>query len=116
MRYVEQNPVRAKLVRAPWRYRWSSAHAHVTGKDMTGLLDMKTWLAQWPPEEWRLMLRSGIDEKLTVNLRRCTDRGQPLGSDSFVSKMESLLGRPIRPRPVGRPVGWRKQRGKKAKK
>jgi len=26
--YVEQNPVRAKMVRRPWRYAWSSAAAH----------------------------------------------------------------------------------------
>ena len=32
-RYVELNPVRARLVRAPSRYRWSSAAAHVRGKD-----------------------------------------------------------------------------------
>jgi len=28
MRYVERNPVRAGLVRVPWRYEWSSAAAH----------------------------------------------------------------------------------------
>ena len=27
-RYVERNPVRARLCRAPWRWRWSSAAAH----------------------------------------------------------------------------------------
>ena len=32
-RYVELNPVRAGLVKAPSRYRWSSAAAHVRGKD-----------------------------------------------------------------------------------
>jgi len=28
-RYIERNPVRAKIVRKPWRYRYSSARAHV---------------------------------------------------------------------------------------
>ena len=32
-RYLELNPVRAGLVNAPSRYRWSSAAAHVRGKD-----------------------------------------------------------------------------------
>ena len=32
-RYVELNPVRAGLVNAPRQYRWSSAAAHVRGKD-----------------------------------------------------------------------------------
>lgn len=32
-RYVEMNPVRAGLVRRPGRYRWSSAAAHLKGRD-----------------------------------------------------------------------------------
>ena len=32
-RYVELNPVRAGLIKAPIRYKWSSAAAHVRGKD-----------------------------------------------------------------------------------
>ena len=32
-RYVEMNPVKAGLVRRPWRYRWSSAAAHLKGRD-----------------------------------------------------------------------------------
>jgi putative transposase len=33
VRYVELNPVRARLCRLPWRYKWSSASAHVRGFD-----------------------------------------------------------------------------------
>ncbi len=29
LRYVDRNPVRARLVRRAWRYEWSSAAAHV---------------------------------------------------------------------------------------
>ena len=32
-RYVELNPVPAKLCRMPWRWPWSSAAAHVAGRD-----------------------------------------------------------------------------------
>ena len=32
-RYVEMNPVAAKLVQDPGDYRWSSAHAHLVGQD-----------------------------------------------------------------------------------
>ena len=32
-RYIELNPVRAGLIETPSRYRWSSAAAHVRGKD-----------------------------------------------------------------------------------
>ena len=39
MSYVERNPVRARIVRVAWRYRWSSAAAHVGGGDDSRLLD-----------------------------------------------------------------------------
>jgi len=32
-RYVELNPVRAKMCARPEEYRWSSARAHMSGKD-----------------------------------------------------------------------------------
>jgi len=32
-RYVELNPVRAGLVKTPEAYRWSSAAAHISGRD-----------------------------------------------------------------------------------
>jgi putative transposase len=32
-----------------------------------------------------------------------THTGRPLGSDAFLSKLETLLGRRVRPLPVGRP-------------
>ncbi|MGB7161246.1 MAG: transposase, partial [Tepidisphaeraceae bacterium] len=38
MRYVEWNPVRARICRAARRYRWSSAAAHCLGRDGQGLL------------------------------------------------------------------------------
>jgi hypothetical protein len=31
--YCLMNPVRAKLCRVPWRWRWSSAAAHLAGQD-----------------------------------------------------------------------------------
>ncbi len=32
-RYIEMNPVAAKLVQNPGDYRWSSAHTHLIGQD-----------------------------------------------------------------------------------
>ncbi|MFO8048670.1 MAG: hypothetical protein R6U29_06515, partial [Desulfosudaceae bacterium] len=31
--YIENNPVRAKLVRQPEQWTWSSASAHIAGKN-----------------------------------------------------------------------------------
>src|SRR4051812_26115504 len=43
LRYVELNPVRAKLVAAPEQWRWSSAAAHCTGSCSDGWLEMERW-------------------------------------------------------------------------
>ena len=38
-----------------------------------------------------------------------TQTGRPLANDSFLSKLETKLGRRLRPLPPGRPTGWRKK-------
>ena len=110
MRYVEQNPVRARLVRKPWRYRWSSASAHVGGEDLSGLLNLERWRRKWTEAEWRSMVSEGLDDVVVDLMRRHTSRGRPLGSDSFLSKVERLVGRRVRALPPGRPKGWRKDK------
>ena len=59
-RYVELNPVRAGLVQAPSRYRWSSAAAHLRGRD--DVLVQVAPLLQMAPN-WRRLLTSAIREE-----------------------------------------------------
>ncbi|MFH0980554.1 MAG: hypothetical protein V2A79_03330, partial [Planctomycetota bacterium] len=101
--YVERNPVRAKIVRLAWQYPWSSASAHISGTDATGLLDLSGWLEAWRPERWASALRRRENESDVSALRRSTHRGRPLATDAFLSKLEHRLGRRLRPLPVGRP-------------
>ena len=103
LRYVERNPVRAGLVQEAWQYEWSSAVAHVGGTDRSRLLDLAAWRERWGPEAWRRELRVPEAEVVLATLRGSTTRGWPLGSDSFLSKLERVLGRRVRPLPVGRP-------------
>jgi len=105
VRYVERNPVRARMVRLPWRHPWSSAAAHTGGVDTTGLLDIKSWRRSADAEVWRATLLSGDDSEVLAQMRIRTQTGRPLGSDSFVSKVEALLGRRVRALPEGRPKG-----------
>ncbi len=108
MRYVEQNPVREGLVADASTYPWSSAAAHLGDVDPSGLLDLPAWRRQWTVDDWGKMLASGLPETQVKTLRRHTSRGWPLGSESFVTKVERLLLRRARPLPAGRPKGWRK--------
>ena len=117
MQYVERNPVRAKLVRRAWRYPWSSAAAHC-GKtaDETGLLNMKWWADKSRGWDWPACLQQPQDESEVAALRLATHRGRPLGTDSFVSKLEKLVGRRLRPLPVGRPRKKNAMRNRKQRK
>ncbi len=103
LKYVELNPVRAKLCRRAWQYRWSSAALHTDEKAESELLNLPRWYKRVSAEEWRKELAEGLTEAEVAQIRLRTHTGRPLGSDSFVSKLETLLGRRVRPLPVGRP-------------
>ena len=112
MAYVERNPVRAKLVRQAWRYAWSSAAAHTGGADAPGLLDLAAWAGRLPPGlDWRDALTTSQDDTTVEQVCLWTSRGRPLGSDSWISKLETRLHRRLRPLPVGRPQKERKMKG-----
>jgi len=129
MKYIELNPVRVGLCRKPWRYAWSSAAAHVgepgkqgqvqpaarnpsaslrTGCAVPVFLDLHRWQEQMSPEQWRQELAEGLTRAEVDLLRLRTHTGRPLGSDAFLSKLETVLGRRVRPLPVGRPRTIRK--------
>jgi putative transposase len=99
-RYVEQNPVRARMVRKPWNYRWSSARAHVRGKDDV-LVRVKPLLKLKPDWEAFISERLGGFETELVELHGRT--GRPLGDADFVALLERRLHRRLGPRPPGRP-------------
>jgi len=113
--YVERNPVRARLCRKAWTWQWSSAAAHCGGEDPWGLLDLASWKRDMSPARWRGMLERPDDDRLAASLQRATSRGRPLGSDKFVAKLETLLGRRLRPLPPGRPRNPKPNRPKSRK-
>ena len=43
LRYLENNPVRARMARKATDWRWSSARAHCAGKDAGGVLCLDVW-------------------------------------------------------------------------
>ena len=106
--YVEQNPVRAGMVASAGEYRWSSARAHLDGRDETGLLDMDWWRRSGPPN-WATYLAVD-DAEARETLRRCTYAGRPYGSEEFVNEIGKRFGRywtKGRPSPEKAPSGNR---------
>ena len=99
IRYVELNPVRAKLAERAEGWRWSSATAHVTGKP-DGLTDLKGMAGLH--RNWRAMLRHGLEagdvspeEEAAIEARIRT--GRPLGDEAFVEALETASGRQLKP-------------------
>jgi len=84
-RYIELNPVRAKIAIRPEDYPWSSAKAHVTGV-RDNILSGK-WL----------------EEKEINLIRKTTSTGRHLGRDKFIKSIEKILDREILPKKAGRP-------------
>jgi putative transposase len=99
LRYVERNPVRAMLVSSPEDYVWSSAPAHLMGKDPTGLLDMRFWEQSGGLPYWMQLIHSDEDESARRDLRKATYAGRPLGSVGFV---ETCKRPPIQAEAEGR--------------
>ena len=100
-RYIERNPVRAKLVKKAEEYPWSSARAHVLGiKD--DVLSGDNWLDEKELKSYREFLRQE-DEGINASIRRATSTGRPFGSEGFIKKLENMLGRDIFPKKGGRP-------------
>ncbi len=98
-RYVELNPLRAGFVKHPESYKWSSAAAHISGKDDT-LVKVKPLLEM--VRDWKEFLSSGISEDELRRMRYHEKTGRPLGSEGFVKKLEETLGRILRRQKPGR--------------
>ncbi len=92
-RYVELNPVRAKLARGARDWQWSSARAHLAGKD-DGVVRVQPLLDLVP--DWKAFLGSGLGAKDLAAIRAHGRTGRPLGGEGFLTRLEVRLGRRLR--------------------
>ena len=96
VRYVEQNPVRAGLVERAEDYAWSSAAAHC------GLRPDAVLSAGFPEpgiiENWQAWLSEAEDEEAIAHIRQQTHTGRPCGSPQFLTHLENMLQRVLRPK------------------
>jgi putative transposase len=108
-RYVEMNPVRAGLVKRAEEYGWSSAAAHMAGRDD---VLVKVAPLQELVGDWRAFLSEPIDEDGVMLLKKHERTGRPLGSQRFVIGLEKILGRGLLRQAPGpkRKNGVRKER------
>ena len=99
-RHVALAPVTAGMVRRADHWGWSSARAHLDGKD-DGIVRVAPLLERIG--DWPAFLRGPMDAAVSRRLETHMSTGRPLGSDAFVTALEARFHRPLRPRPPGRP-------------
>lgn len=101
LRYIELNPVRAKIVKYAEEYPWSSARAHVHKR-----ADRHLDLAEIPELQhgidWVKFLKAEDDPKFINAVEQHIRTGRPLGSKEFINRLEMMIGRNIVIRRAGR--------------
>ena len=105
-RYIEMNPVRAKLVERPGEYRWSSFGFNRMGKADDLVTPHSVYLSLGSTEARRqgaygYMFDKGLADEDSI--RDALRRGVPLGDRQFCKEIEAISGRRVLPRPRGRP-------------
>jgi putative transposase len=94
LRYGALNPVRAGLAVRAQDWRWSSVHAHLAGHE-DGMTTVAPVLTRYP--RFAEFIAAGPDPEAFDRLRQAESIGHPLGSDDFITKLETLTQRTLRP-------------------
>ena len=112
LRYVERNPLRAKLVPRAEAWRWSSLGQHALPADDPSVPTIP--IAPWPVarrRDWVAWVNRAQTPVEEAAILRSLTHGRPYGSDTWTVRTERRLRLgPLRPR--GRPRGWRKVKAK----
>ncbi len=107
-RYVDQNPVRARMVSKAADFKWSSFHARA-GLDECPFLDPDPSLAALSPcstrraELYRALVATPLPASDLQLIRAASQRNQLTGDDAFVERMAHERGLDVPSRPRGRP-------------
>lgn len=100
LRYIERNPVRARIVKKAEDYPWSSARSHVfrlSDKILTEF-DLHSDI-----KDWSAFLQGEDNESDLDTFRKHERTGRPLGDKDFIAKIEEITGRTLGKKKVGRP-------------
>jgi putative transposase len=107
-RYIELNPVRAGMVRAPGDYPFSSYRCHALGVDDPLLTPHPVYLALHASpagrrRAYRNLFRDALSDELLVQMRRSTNACGIIGSGTFREQIVASLGRAVSTGKRGRP-------------
>lgn len=98
-RYILLNPVKAKIAKRPWDYEWSSTRHHMM---IDNSFLVRDGLLRGLIRNWKDFLNTVLDDD-DVRLFQLHERtGRPLGGNSFIEKLESLLKINLKKKRAGR--------------
>ena len=95
-RYVALNPVRARLAARAQDWPWSSARAHLCGRD-DGVVRVAPLLERYGDFAAFLDAPRDGEEAAFKRLRQGETTGRPVGADAWLDHLERTHGRPLRP-------------------
>jgi putative transposase len=107
-RYIEMNPVRARMIRDPLEYRWSSAEGNGGSFEDPLLTPHETYAALSSDSatrrrRYRALLLEALGQEEMASIRAHVNQGAAYGSDRFQRQIEALTGQTPRFRAQGRP-------------
>jgi putative transposase len=100
-KYIENNPVRAGMVRKPEDYPYSSAKNHLLGIEDPLLKDPLFDSSQL--KEYRRFMKLEEEKSILEEIRKQTRSGRPLGDEGFLKTLSDRLGCGLTFRQRGRP-------------
>jgi putative transposase len=117
-RYIEANPLRAKLVQKAEAWPFSSLGQRA-GDTPASNLKPPLILADWPverPRDWLAKVNRPMRKADLDRLHESVNRGRPFGDDRWVAKTAARLGLGNTLRNPGRPPGKARKPGRSKKK
>jgi putative transposase len=84
MKYIEANPLRAKLVERAGNWKWGSLGLRLVGPDLAADI-LETWPVEHPGKYFDEINRPQPDA-LLLQIRNSVMRGKPLGDEGWVDE------------------------------
>ncbi|MDJ0892576.1 MAG: transposase [Gammaproteobacteria bacterium] len=99
-RYIELNPLRARMVRYPREYRWSSYPHNAYGATDAALSEHPLYrsLAASPEGRqaaYRALFEHDLDNAILNTIRSGTEKGDVIGNDQFRARIQQALQRQV---------------------
>ena len=116
MRYIELNPVRARMVEHAGEYRWSSYRVNAQGENDLLINPHPLYLelgstGEIRQEAYRELFRHHVDDGTLHDIRDALNHERVLGRSYFIDKIEEVTQRRIRPGTPGRPWSVEDEQG-----